>query len=274
MPLRSAALALIAAAALAASSGVALSGGAANATSPGTTAIACASVPSDIAGLTAAQAIHAVAQSMPHGCGFTVSGQFDGPGFDIDGWELDGTSTYGALGAAHVVWLNQGMVLDFYRAGGGEYLRIYEYGKPNAAPDINVRAEWQAFGISAALGKQAGSAKWIKLTAAQQKKINPDLGVPLTASALAGDIAQGSGKPWKLGGTKTVNGVHCTVLIAPVNNSGAGFLGESLYVSTATGLPVGINYVSQDNQPVSASFGHWGQVAAVNPPPASKVVAG
>ena len=275
MPLRSAALALIAAATLAASSGVASSGGVANASTPETTAgFLCASASSGIAGLTAAQAIHAVAQYMPRACGFTVSGQFDGPGFDIDGWELDGTSTYGALGAAHVVWLNQGMVLDFYRAGGGEYLRIYEYGKPNAAPDLNVRAEWQAFGISTALVKKAGSAKWIKLTAAQQKKINPDLGVALTASALASDIAQGSGKPWKLGGTKIVNGVHCTVLIAPVNNSGPGFLGESLYVNTATGLPVGITYLSQDSQSVTASFGHWGHVAAVNPPPASKVVAG
>jgi hypothetical protein len=279
MPLRSAALALIAAAALAASSGVAFSGvasasGGANASTSGTTAIACASASTGIAGLTAAQAIHAVARYMPHACGFTVSGQFDGPGFDIDGWELDGTTTYGALGAAHVVWLNQGIVLDFYRAGGGEYLRIYEYGKPNAAPDLNVRAEWQAFGISTALVKQAGSAKWIKLTAAQQKKINPDLGVALTASALAGDIAQGSGKPWKLGGTKTVHGVRCTVLIAPVNNSGPGFLGESLYVNTATGVPVGINYVSQDNQPVTSAFGHWGTAARVTAPPASKVVAG
>jgi hypothetical protein len=271
MPLRSAALALVAAAALAATTGAALPGAVADASTP-SAMVACASASASIAGLTAAQAIHAVAGNMPHACGFTVSGQFDGPGFDIDGWELDGTSTYGALGAAHVVWLNQGMVLDFYRAGGGEYLRIYEYGKPNAAPDVNVRAEWQAFGISTALVKKAGSAKWIKLTAAQQKKINPDLGVSLTASALASDIAKGSGKPWKLGGTKTVNGVHCTVLIAPVNNSGPGFLGESLYVNTATGLPVGINYVSQDNQPVTASFGHWGHVAAVNPPPSSKVV--
>jgi hypothetical protein len=267
MPLRNAAVvALISAAALASSSGLA-----ANASTP-SNAFACASMTQSVAGLTAAQAIHLVASEMPHSCGFRISGQFDGPGFSMDGWEVDGTATYGALGAAHVAWLNQGMVLDFYRAGGGEYLRIYEYGKPNAAPDLNLRAEWQAFGISSALVKKAGSAKWIRLTAAQQKKLNPEFFVPLTASALAGDIAQGSGKPWRLGGTKTVNGVNCTVLVAPVNNSTPGYLGESLYVNTATALPVEIKYVSQDSQPVTASFGHWGTAGVVNPPPAAKVV--
>jgi hypothetical protein len=267
MPLRTAAVALVSAAALVASAGAATSANA------GTSTV-CAYMSQSIAGLTAAQAIRTVTSEMPHACGFRVSGQFDGPGFNIDGWEIYGTATYGALGAAHIAWLNQGMVLDFYRAGGGEYLRIYEDGKPNAAPDLNVKAEWQAFGVSSTLVKQAGSAKWIKLTSAQQKKINPGLYVPLTASVLAGDVAQGSGKPWKLGGTKTVDGVHCTVLIAPVNNSGPGFLGEALYVDTATGLPVGINYVSQDSQKVTATFGHWGTAGAVSPPPASKVVAG
>jgi len=223
-------------------------------------------------GESAAQVIRTAASEMSHSCGFRVSGQFDGPGFDIDGWELYGTSTYGALGAVHVVWLNQGIVLDFYRAGGGEYLRIYEAGQPNAAPDLDVKAEWQAFGISSALAKKAGSAKWIKLTAAQQKKINPDLGVPVTASVLASDVAQGSGKPWKLGGTKTVNGVRCEVLIAPVNNSGPGFLGESLYVDAANSLPIRISYLSQDSQSVTSSFGHWGTAGAVSPPPSSKVV--
>jgi hypothetical protein len=267
MPLRIAAVALFSAAALAASSGVA-----ANASTAGT--VSCASMTTSMAGLTAAQAIRTVTANMSHACGFTVSGNFDGLGFNIDGWELDGTSTYGALGAAHIVWFDQGMVLDFYRAGGGEYLRIYEDGKPNAAPDLNVRAEWQAFGISSPVFKKAGSAKWIKLTTAQQKKINPEFDLPLTASALASAIAQGSGKPWKLGGTKTVNGVRCTVLTDPANNSNGGYLGESLYVATATGLPVGIHYVSQDSQAVATSFGHWGKAGAVSPPPASKVVVG
>jgi hypothetical protein len=58
----------------------------------------------------------------------------------------------------------------------------------------------------------------------------------------------------------------------PVNNSGPGYLGESLYVNTATGLPVEIAYVSQDSQSTTASFGHWGHVVAVNPPSAAKVV--
>ena len=260
----------IAAAALIAAALISSSTVAANASPAGP--VACASVTTSVAGLTAAQVIRAVTTAMPHACGFTVSGNFDGLGFDIDGWELDGTSTYGALGAAHIVWFDQGMVLDFYRAGGGEYLRIYEDGKPNAAPDLNVRAEWQAFGIASSVFKKAGSAKWIKLTAAQQKKINPEFDLPLTASALASAIAKGSGKPWKLGGTKTVNGVHCTVLTDPANNANGGYLGESLYVATATGLPVAIHYLSQDSQAVATSFGHWGKAGAVNPPPAAKVV--
>lgn len=272
MPLRTVAVALVAAATLASSAAVA-NASATSGPSAASGPSICASLTRSVAGLTAAQAIHVVSSEMPQACGFTVSGQFDGPGFDIDGWELDGTSTYGALGGAHIVWYNQGMVLDYYRVGGGVYLRIYEAGKPNAAPDINVKGEWQAFGISSALVKKAGSAKWIKLTAAEQKKLNPDLGVPVTAAALATGIAKGSGKPWRLGGTKVVRGVHCTVLVAPVNNSGPGFLGESLYVSTATGLPVGITYVSQDSQSITASFGHWG-AATVTAPPAAKVVAG
>jgi hypothetical protein len=267
MPLRTAAVALVAVATLATSAGAVANASTASGPSM------CAYLTRSVHGLTAAQAIRVVASEMPNACGFTVSGQFDGPGFDIDGWELDGTSTYGALGGAHVVWLNQGIVLDFYRVGGSQYLRIYEDGKPNAAPDINVKAEWKAFGIASQLAKKAGSAKWIRLTAAQQKKLDPDLGVPLTASALASAIAKGSGKPWRLGGTKIVRGVHCTVLVAPVNNSGPGFLGSSLYVNTATGLPVGIHYVSQDSQSVTASFGHWG-AATVTAPPASKVIAG
>jgi hypothetical protein len=265
MGLRTAAVALISAVAFASLPGVA-----ANAST--STKMVCASVTQSAAGLSASQAVQAMAAEMPHACGFTVSGQFDGPGFSIDGLELYGTTTYGALGA---VWLNQGNVLDFYRAGGADYLRIYLYGQPNAAnPGVDVTTMWQAFGISSALVKEAGSAKWIKLTAAQAKKIVPDLaGVPLTASALAADVAQGSGKPWKLGGTKTVNGVKCTALVGPVNNSGVGYLGQSLYVSTATDLPVWIDYVAQDKQSVTATFGHWGQ-ASVTPPPASKVVVG
>jgi|GEM_PF-4341470 len=273
MPFRTAALALTAAAVLTCSA-VAVANASTARAGSGIGPTVCAYPAHGVAGLTAAQAISRVASEMPHACGFTVSGQFDGPGFAIDGWELVGTSTYGALGAAHVVWVNQGVVLDFYRAGGGEFLRMYEDGKPNAVPDLDVKGTWQAFGISGALVSKAGSAKWIKLTAAQQKRINPEFYVPVTATALAGDIAKGSGKPWRLGGTKIVRGVRCTVLIAPVNNSGPGFLGESLYVATATGLPVGITYLSQDSQSVTASFGHWGTAGPVSPPPAAKIVAG
>ena len=267
MRLRAAAVALISVTALASSTAVA-----AEASTIVSNKTLCASVTRSVANLTAAQAIRAVATNMAHTCGFTVSGQFDGPGFNVDGWEIYGTATYGALGGVHVAWLDQGMVLDFYRAGGSEYLRIYEYGEPNAAPDLNVTSMWQAFGIPGAEVKMAGSAKWIKLTTAEQKKINPELYSPVTASALASAVAQGSGKPWKLGAAKVVHGVHCTALVAPVNNSGPGYLGETLYVNTATGLPVGIDYVSQDSQSVTASFGHWDTTGGVGPPPASKVV--
>jgi hypothetical protein len=269
MRLRTAAVALISAAALASSGAVI----AANASSPGS-ATACAMVTRPITNLPAAQAVRAVAANLDKTCGFTISGSFEGAGFGIDGWGLYGSSSYAASGAVHLVWDGQGVILDVYRVGGSDYLRLYMApgaGTSGSQATATLRAEWNSWDVkSNAVIKAAGTTKWVKLTAAQTKMFNKDAGVPLSSAALGTAIAEGSQKPWKLGGTKTVNGVRCTVLTDPVNNSGPGYLGESLYVNPS-GLPVKITYVSQDSQSVVSVFGHWGGVATVAPP-ASKVI--
>jgi hypothetical protein len=283
---RSSAAALLAAAALGASTAVAACSSAsaapaapasvasvANAGVPGTHT-ACASIAVSVTGMSAAEAVRTVAANMSRNCGFTVSGSFDGAGFGLDGWELYGTSTYGAFGDVHIVSLDQGMVINFYRVGSAEYLRVYEVDAPNAAPDVNVRAQLRSYGISNAVINAAGSAKWIKLTAAQRKTFNSTAFEPLTAAALGAAVAQGSQEPWQLGGTKTLNGVRYLVLTDPVNKSGVGYLGESMYVNPSTGLPAEIKYVSQDSQQVSSSFGDWNHTPEVTAPPASKVVTG
>jgi hypothetical protein len=269
MPIRTAAFALIAAAALASSSAVV-----ASASSPGG-ATACAQLLRPIAGLNAAQAIRAVAANMTQTCGFTISGSFDGAGFDIDGWGLYGTSSYAATGGVHLVWDDQSVIFDFYRNGGSDYLRLYMApgsGMPASQAATTLRAEWNGWGVTSnAVIKAAGTTRWVKLTAPQSRSFNSEVGVPLTSAALGADIAKGSGEPWKLGGTKTVDRERYAVLTDPVNNSGPGYLGQSLYVDSA-GQPFQIRYVSQDGQPVMASFGHWGEVPVVTLPPASKVV--
>jgi hypothetical protein len=271
MPIRIAAAALISAAAF-----VSGCGSVANASGPGDAL--CASLTQSVNGWTAAQAIHIVAENMADTCGFTISGDFEGEAFGIDGWGLYGTSTYGPFGGVHLVWNNQGVILDVYRVSGHDYLRLYMESDSGASASqiaSELRAEWNAFGITSnAVIKAVGTTKWVEFTAAQAKKVNTELGVPLTSGALGNAIAQGSGEPWKLGGTKTLNGVRCLVLTDPVNNSGPGYLGESLYVNESTGEPVEIRYVSQDSQQVTANFGNWNHVGVLTGPPAAKVVQG
>jgi hypothetical protein len=274
MRLRTTAVALISAAALTTSCAVlAESGGAANASSPGSATV-CAMATRPITNMSAAQAIRTVAANLDKTCGFTISGSFDGAGFGIDGWGLYGSSSYAASGGVHLVWDSQSVILDFYRVSSGEYLRLYMApgaGMSGSQGTATLRAEWNSWDVkNNAVIKAAGTTKWVKLTAAQTKMFNTDVGVPLTSAALGTAIAEGSQKPWRLGGTKTVNGVRYTVLTDPVNNSGPGYLGESLYVNSS-GLPVKIQYVSQDNQSVVSAFGHWGGVATVAPS-ASKVI--
>jgi hypothetical protein len=277
MPIRTAVTAAISAAAIISCS-VAAANASASASGGPVSPVACASLTQSVTGHNATQAIHAVAANMAHTCGFTVSGSFEGVGFGIDGWGLAATSSYAAEGGLHLVWNAQGVINDLYRSGGHEYLRLYEEagsGMSAGQTTVTLRATWKAYGVTSnSVIKAAGSTKWIKLTAAQQKTVNSELGLPLTSAALGADIAKGSGRPWRLGGTKTVDGVRCVVLTDPVNNSGPDYLGENLYVNAATGLPVRIQYVSQDGQPVASIFGNWGRVITITPPPASKVVNG
>jgi hypothetical protein len=227
-----------------------------------------------IAGQTAAKAVKTVAANIPAACGFTVSGYFLGAAFGIDGLQLDGTTTYDSKGDVHLVYNNQGVVIDVYRIGGSEYVRLYEYGEPNAAPDLNVRGEWSAFGVTSnAVIKAAGSSKWIKLTAAQQKKLAANGGLVGLGSpaALAASVVRGTGVTWKRAGTRTVSGVRCTVL-TDATDSNKIFPAETLYVSTATGLPVVIEYAHAEGGAISTSFGKWSHPAAVTAP--TRVVAG
>jgi hypothetical protein len=284
MPIRTAARALITAAAAPALAtaalatavlvnAVLLNADAANASSPGSDT-ACAQVTRPITGMSAANAIHAVAANMASTCGFTISGSFEGIGFGIDGWGLQGTSSFAASGAVHLIWDDQSVITDFYRSAGHEYLRLYmapDAGMPGSQATATLRAEWNSWGVNSnAVIKAAGTTKWVKLTAAQTRIFNTEVGFPLTSAALGVDIAKGSAEPWKLGGTKTVSGVRCTVLTDPANNSGPGYLGESLYVNPF-GQPVQIRYASQDSQSVVASFGHWDAIPTLTPP-ASKVI--
>jgi hypothetical protein len=277
MPSRTAAFSLIAAALAASGTLAASSAAVANASGPGPVSTTiCAVFPRLLANLSAAQAIRSVAAGMDKTCGFTISGSFDGAGFGVDGWGLYGTSSYAASGGVHLVWNDQSVIIDFYRTGAGrEYLRLYMApgsGMTAAQGAATLRAQWNAYGVTSnAVIKAAGSSKWIRLTAAQSRKFNANAGVPLTSAALGADIAKGSGRPWRLGGSKTVKGVRFTVLTDPVNNSGPGYLGENLYVN-AIGQPTQIKYVSQDTQSVVASFGHWGGVPVEVLPAAPKIV--
>jgi hypothetical protein len=227
-----------------------------------------------VAGQTAARALKTVAANIPAACGFKVSGYFLGAGFGIDGLQLDGATTYDRKGDVHLVYINQGVVIDAYRVGAGVYLRMYEYGEPNAAPDLNVRAEWNAFGVTSnAVIKAAGSAKWVRLTAAELKKFTVNGGyVGLgTPASLAANLVKGTGVTWKLAGVATVHGVRCTVLTQATDRNKL-FPAERLYVGTATGLPVEVSYAHTGGGPITTNFGTWSDTTAVTVP--TRVVAG
>jgi hypothetical protein len=234
--------------------------------------------------MSAAQAIRTVTANIPKACGFTISGIFEDAAFTIDGWFVDdGTSTYGALGTAHLVWVGQVSVTDFYRAGGAEYVRLSVYGPSTAATRQEVRGLWPVYGItSKAVINAAGFTKWVKLPhpLPQTTNLGRDSGPALTAGALAAEVSQGgqlppAGPAWRLDGTATVHGVRCTVLVDPPGKGGVQFDTDYLYVDTATGLPLQIGYRGAEGlEHVWSFLGNWGHVAAVNPPPASEVVAG
>jgi hypothetical protein len=120
----------------------------------------------------AAQIVRTMRASIPDACGFTVTGELLGADFGIDGVTLVGATTFDGRGHAHVVYVAQGVVLDFYRVGGADYVRLYEYDAPTAVPDLNLRALWSEFGVSSRVVNTAGSTKWVRLTPAQQRGNN------------------------------------------------------------------------------------------------------
>jgi len=234
----------------------------------------CKPNPRSVAGQTAAKALKTVAANIPAACGFKVSGYFLGAGFGIDGLQLDGTTTYDSRGDVHLVYINQGVVVDAYRIGAGVYVRMYEYGEPNAAPDLNVRGEWNAFGVTSnAVIKAAGSSKWVRLSAAELKKFTVNGGfVGLgTPASLAANLVKGTGVTWKLAGVATVRGVRCIVL-TQATDSNKLFPAERLYVAAATGLPVEVSYAHTGGGPITTNFGTWSGTTAVTVP--TRVVAG
>jgi hypothetical protein len=227
-----------------------------------------------VAAQTAAQALKTMAANIPAACGFTVSGYFLGAGFGIDGLQLDGATAYDSKGNLHLVYINQGVVIDAYRIGPSVYVRMYEYGEPNAAPDVNVRGEWSAFGVTSnAVIKAAGSSKWVRLSAAELKKFSANGGLAGlgTPSSLAANLVKGTGVAWKLAGKATVRGVRCTVL-TDATDSSKQFPAERLYVSTASGLPVEVSYAHTGGGPITTNFGTWSHAPAVTVP--TRVVAG
>jgi len=227
-----------------------------------------------VAGQTAAKALKTVAANIPAACGFTVSGYFLGAGFGVDGIQLDGTTTYDSAGNVHLVYVDQGVVTDVYRLGGAEYLRMYEYGEPNAVPDGNVVGLWNAFGVTSnAVIRAAGSSKWVRLSAAERKQfaVNGGFAGLGTSASLAANLAEGTGGTWKVAGTAVVGGVRCIVLTdGPDRNT--QFLGETLDVSSATGLPVKVSYPHTVGSPISVGFAKWSHATAVTAP--TRVIAG
>jgi hypothetical protein len=248
-------------------------GGAANA-APAAAKAACKPHTRSVAGQTATQALRTVSANIPAACGFTVSGDFLGQPFGIDGLELWGTTTYDSAGHVHLVYVNQGVVVNAYRIGASEYLRLYESATPNAAPDINVKGMWNAFGVTSnAVINAAGSTRWVRLTAAQQKKVSVNGGFVGIGSpaALAAALVKGTGVPWKLAGSATVRGIRCTVL-SDATDSNQLYPAEKLYLNTATGLPVTIRYSYQVAPQPTTTFGSWSRTAAVTAP--ARIVAG
>lgn len=220
----------------------------------------------------AAQTVRTMRVSIPDACGFTVTGELLGADFGIDGVTLLGQTTFDGRGQAHVVYVTQGVVLDFYRVGGADYVRLYEYDAPTAAPDQNLRALWQEFGVSSRVVNKAGSTRWVKLTPAQQRAFTRSdmLGMLGTPSSLAAALAEGTAAAWKLNGTKVINGIKCTAITDPAKNE-QDFT-ETIYVNDKTGLPVTIRYAVPHGRPLAASFGHWSRISTITRP--AKVVAG
>jgi hypothetical protein len=240
----------------------------------GAKAAACKPHTRSVVGQTAAQILRTLTANIPAACGFTVSGDLLGQVFGIDGVELWGVTTYDSAGHVHLVYINQGVVVNAYRIGSSEYLRLYESASPNAAPDINVKGMWNAFGVTSnAVINAAGSTRWVKLTAAQQKKVSVDdgfvgIGNP---AALAAALVKGTGVTWKLAGFATIKGIRCTVL-SDATDSNKLYPAEKLYLNTATGLPVTVRYAYQMAPQPTTNFGSWSRTAAVTTP--ARVVAG
>ena len=239
--------------------------------------VACRPHPSSVVRLSPAKAVRTVAANMTRACGFTFSGNFLGTHFGVDGMAVISQSRYDAAGGAHVVIGDQGVVIDVYRAGGAEYVRLYEYAAPHAKPDENVRAMWNDFGVTSnAVINAAGSQKWVKLTAKERKRFDGSAGSGAigwfgSASSLATAITAGNGTGWQAGGIVTVNGVRCVRLISPGDKQDL-YPRADLYVNAATGLPAGIRFASTDGQRVMASFGSWSHPTVVRAP--ARVVAG
>jgi hypothetical protein len=220
----------------------------------------------------AAQIVRTMRASIPDACGFTVTGELLGADFGIDGVTLAGPTTFDSRGHAHVVYVSQGVVLDFYRMGGANYVRLYEYDAPTAVPDLNLRALWSEFGVSSRVVNKAGSTKWVRLTTAQQRAFNRSdmLGMLATPSSLAAALAEGTAATWKLSGTKVVDGIKCAAITDPAKNEQD--FAETIYVNDKTGLPVTVRYVVQHGRTLAAGFGHWSSTSAVTRP--AQVVAG
>jgi hypothetical protein len=220
----------------------------------------------------AAQIVRTMRASIPDACGFTVTGELLGADFGIDGVTLAGPTTFDSRGHAHVVYVSQGVVLDFYRMGGANYVRLYEYDAPTAVPDLNLRALWSEFGVSSRVVNEAGSTKWVRLTTVQQRAFDRSdmLGMLATPSSLAAALAEGTAATWKLSGTKVVDGIKCAAITDPAKNE-QGFA-ETIYVNDKTGLPVTVRYVVQHGRTLAAGFGHWSSTSAVTRP--AQVVAG
>jgi len=220
----------------------------------------------------AAQIVRTMRANIPDACGFTVTGELLGADFGIDGVTLVGRTVFDSRGHAHVVYVSQGVVLDFYRVGGADYVRLYEYDAPTAVPDQNLRALWSEFGVSSRVVNKAGSTKWVRLTPAQQRAFNRSdmLGMLATPSSLAAALAEGTAATWKLSGTKVVDGIKCTAITDPANNEQD--FAETIYVSDRTGLPVTVRYAVQHGRTLATGFGHWSSTPAVTRP--AQVVAG
>ncbi len=222
--------------------------------------------------VSAAQIMRTMRASIPDACGFTVTGELLGADFGIDGMMLAGPTTFDGRDDAHVVDVSQGVVLDFYRVGGADYIRLYEYDAPTAVPDLNLRVLWSEFGVSSRVVKKAGATKWVRLTPAQQRAFGRSdmLGMLATPSSLAAALAEGTAATWERSGTKVVDGIKCAVITDPAKNE-QGFA-ETIYVNDRTGLPVTLHYAVQHGRTLAAGFGQWSRTSAVTRP--AQVVAG